>query len=168
MGSLGRQRFVAIADFHGAPVCREAKALAPSAWKWAQGTLTEGDESQRIRYQRALDTAVRAVDPFVRLVGKWIVRRLAPDCSKINLASFPRDRDETRLLHAMGWEVANVHLGSGRMERVVADLDKRSANWLHKSAAKMVAATKQDWQEWVKVAKPRAAAATAAAKQGAR
>jgi hypothetical protein len=154
MGSLGRQRFVAIAEFEGGPVCREAKALAPSAWKWAHGDVREGDESQQIRYQRALDTGVRAVDPFVRLVGKWIVRRLAPDCSKINLAAFPRDRDESRLLHAMGWEVANLHLGSRRTKRVLADLEKRPAQWLHKAAVRMVSATKQDCKELVPVAMP--------------
>lgn len=159
MGSLGRQRFVAIADFQGGPVCREAKALAPSAWNWARRDLKNTNESQQIRYQRALDTSVRAVDPFVRLVGKWIVRRLAPDCSKVNLAAFPREREESRLLRAMGWEVANLHLGSGRIKRVAADLEKRPAHWLHKSAAKMVDATKVDWKEWVQQTKPRAAAA---------
>jgi hypothetical protein len=158
MGSLGRQRFVALADYQGGPVCREAKALAPSAWDWAHRNL-KNNESQPIRYQRALDTSVRAVDPFVRLVGKWIVRRLAPDCSKVNLAVFPQERAENRLLHAMGWEVANLHLGSGRMVRVAADFEKRPAGWLHKAAARMVAATKQDFKEWVEYAKPEAASA---------
>ena len=143
MGSLGRQRYVALAGFEGGPVCREAKALATSAWDWARG-----DDSQPIRYQKALDIAVRAHDPFVRLQGRWIVRRLAPDCSKIDLAQFPRERDETRLLHAMGWETANMHLGSGRAKEVLADLTKRRAHWLHKAATSMVAATKSDWKEW--------------------
>jgi Ser/Thr protein kinase RdoA (MazF antagonist) len=146
MGSLGRQRFVAIAEYRGGLVCREAKALAPSAWDWAREDSKA--QSQPIRYQRALDIAVRDVDPWVRLQGNWIVRRLAPDCSKINLAMFPRERDETRLLHAMGWETANLHLGSGRIDRVTADLEKRPPQWLHKAAAKMVAATKKDWKEW--------------------
>lgn len=143
MGSLGRQRFVGVADFEGAPVCREAKALTTSAWDWARGNL-----SQPIRYQKALDIAVRAHDPFVRLQGRWIVRRLAPDCSKIDLAHFPREKDETRLLHAMGWETANVHLGSGRTKEVLADLGKRRGLWLHKAAGNMVAAAKNDWKEW--------------------
>jgi hypothetical protein len=147
MGSLGRQRFVAIAEYQGGPLCREAKALAPSAWDWASG-LSKNRESTPIRYQKALDIAVRASDPFVRLQGKWIVRRLAPDCSKIDLAVFPREKDETRLMHAMGWETANLHLGSGRTKNIVADLRKRRGNWLHKAAAKMVIATKNDWKEW--------------------
>jgi hypothetical protein len=149
VGSLGRQRFVALAEFEGGPVCREAKALAPSAWDWARADVKKGKDSQPLRYQRALDTSVRAVDPFVRLVGRWIVRRLAPDCSKIDLASFPRQRDEIKLMHAMGWEVANMHLGSGHIKPILADLHKRPSGWLHKAAGKMVAATQQDWQEWV-------------------
>jgi hypothetical protein len=148
MGSLGRQRFVALAEFNGGPMCREAKALAPSAWDWARGVVKRDRVSQKIRYQKALDTAVRAVDPCVRVQGKWIVRRLAPDCTKIDLAAFPREKDETRLLHAMGWETANLHLGARRTEDILADLSRRRVHWLHKAAAKMVMATRTDWKEW--------------------
>lgn len=148
MGSLGRERFVAVAEFEGGPLCREAKALAPSAWNWALG-----DDAQAIRYQKALDSSVRALDPFVRLQGRWIVRRLAPDCSKINLAQIPRAKDETKLLHAMGWEIGNVHLGSGMVKEVLADLAKRRGEWLHKTAGDMVAATRADWNEWRGAAK---------------
>jgi hypothetical protein len=143
MGSLGRQRFVELTEYEGGPACREAKALATSAWDWARG-----DDSQPIRYQKALDIAVRAHDPFVRLQGRWIVRRLAPDCSKIELAHFPKVKDESKLLYAMGWETANVHLGSGRRKEALADLAGRPANWLHKAAANMVSVTKNDWKEW--------------------
>jgi hypothetical protein len=79
LGSLGRQRFVALADWHGGLVAREAKALAPSACLWAAG----GKGSARILYEEVLDRAVRCRDPFVRLQRRWIVRRLAPDCSRI-------------------------------------------------------------------------------------
>jgi hypothetical protein len=60
LGSLGRQRFVALSDYKGDYVCREAKALAPSAWNWAVGRAEGG-----IRYQKALDLAVRDPDPCV-------------------------------------------------------------------------------------------------------
>ena len=143
MGSLGRERYVAIAEFAGSFVCREAKALAPSAWDWATG----GGE-ERIRYQKAVESAVRAPDPWVHLEDNWIVRRLAPDCARIDLAMFPREKDETKLLRAMGWETANLHLGSSRTRDVLRDLHARPANWLHKAAARMVAATKADWNEW--------------------
>jgi hypothetical protein len=147
LGSLGRQRFVAIAELKGGPVCREAKALAPSAWDWARGRAEKKGVS-RIRYQKALDTAIRVKDPYVHLEGKWIVRRLAPDCSRVDLAQFPQEKEETRLLHAMGWETANLHIGAGAAKAIVADLKKRPAHWLHKAAEAMVAATTKDWKEW--------------------
>jgi uncharacterized protein (DUF2252 family) len=145
LGSLGRQRFVGIALCRGGRVAREAKALAPSACVWACG----GKVSERILYQEALDQSVRDLDPFVRLRGRWIVRRLAPDCSRVELSSMPKERDESKLLHAMGFETANVHLGTRRAdERIVADLGKRSADWLHKAATAMVKATTADFNEW--------------------
>jgi hypothetical protein len=134
---------VAIAEYAGAKICREAKALAPSAWCWA----TRSDEG-KIRYQDVLDSAVRAIDPFVRLKGRWIVRRLAPDCSRVELASLPKEREEERLLHAMGWELGNVHLGSRRTAAILKDLSGRPAHWLHRAAARMCKATIADWKDW--------------------
>ena len=66
---------------------------------------------RRILYQKILGTAVRVLDPWVQLCGSWIVRRLAPDCSRVELAALPKDRDEQKLLQAMGQETANVHVG---------------------------------------------------------
>jgi hypothetical protein len=145
LGSLGRERFVAIANYAGAAMAREAKALAPSACVWA----SPRKESQAIRYQEILDCSVRAVDPYVRLKGRWIVRRLAPYCSRVELSSMPKERDEAKLLHAMGFETANVHLGTPRaVQAILRDLAKRPRHWLHDAAARMVKATTEDWQEW--------------------
>jgi hypothetical protein len=144
LGSRGRQRFVALAEHAGAEICREAKALAPSAWLWATGH----NDSGRIRYQDALDKSVRAVDPFVHVKNGWIVRRLAPDCTRVELASVPRDKEKGKLLHAMGWETANIHTGSKKTPGILQDLSKRDAHWLHNAAARMVKATTADWEEW--------------------
>jgi len=144
LGSRGRQRFVAIASYCGAFVCREAKALAPSAWWWAAGQKG----SERLWYQTALDTSVRAVDPFVRLRGGWIVRRLAPDCARIELSAVPKEKEKSRLLQAMGWETANVHLGSKKTRAILRDLTRRKKQWLHEAARDMVKATTADWDEW--------------------
>jgi hypothetical protein len=145
LGSLGRERYVAIALYRGAKVAREAKALAPSSCVWA----APGKSSERIRYQEALDHSVRAVDPFVHLKGRWIVRRLAPDCSRVELASMPKERDESKLLHAMGFETANVHLGTPRAAKaILQDLGKRPRYWLHEAASAMVKATAADWSDW--------------------
>ena len=144
LGSLGRERYVAIAECPGGKIAREAKALAPSACVWAGGART-----QRPRYQEILDHAVRSVDPFVRMKGGWIVRRLAPDCSRVELASMPKERDEARLLYSMGFETANVHLGARRAAKaLLRDLKKRPHLWLHEASAEMVKATTEDWERW--------------------
>jgi hypothetical protein len=145
LGSLGRQRFVAVAEFEGGHVCREAKALAPSAWLWAKGKR----QPRKIRYQEALDTAIRANDPFVRLKEKWIVRRLAPDCTRVELASVPKSKEKDKLLHAMGYETANVHAGSGNAKAILKFLAGLDPHWLHEAAARMVKATTADHKEWI-------------------
>jgi hypothetical protein len=145
LGSLGRERFVSIAIFEGGKIAREAKALAPSACVWAAG----GKGSERIRYQEILDRSVRAIDPFVRLKGRWIVRRLAPDCSRVELTSIPEEREESKLLRAMGFETGNVHWGTPRaVKSILRDLSQRPPHWLHVAASKMVEAVTQDWKEW--------------------
>ena len=145
LGSLGRERYVALADWRGGRIAREAKALVPSACVWAADEKGPAE----ILYQAVLTRAVRCVDPFVQLRGHWIVRRLAPDCSRIELASLPKERDETRLLEAMGRETANIHLGTTKaVADVRRDLKKRAPGWLHASARIMTKATADDWQAW--------------------
>ena len=144
LGSLGRRRYVALVEWDGGMIAREAKALAPSACLWAEG----GRGSARIRYQELLDRAVRCRDPFVRLQRRWIVRRLAPDCSRIELAALPTERDELRLLRAMGWETANVHLGSVEPRVLRKDVARRNRNWLRRAATVMQEIVLEDWEAW--------------------
>jgi hypothetical protein len=145
LGSLGRERYVALADWRGGKIAREAKALVPSACAWANGSKG----SNKILYESIIRSAVRVPDPFVHLRGSWIVRRLAPDCSRVELSSLPKKRDEARLLHAMGFETANVHCGSQRAIRAVRrDLAKRRPDWLHTGVKAMAKAVARDWEEW--------------------
>ena len=117
----------------------------PSAYWWVHPNA----EPDLSAYQALLDRAVRVPDPFVRVAGRWIVRRLAPDCSRIELAALPAGRDETRLLRAMGHETANVHLGSpAAVPAVQQDLARRGEDWLHAPAKSMVTVTENDWQLW--------------------
>ncbi|HEV2425373.1 MAG TPA: DUF2252 family protein [Terriglobia bacterium] len=145
LGSLGRQRFVALGFWRGAKIAREAKALAPSAY-----TLPwDGGPTEEIQYEDVLRKAVRSPDPFVHRRGRWLVRRLAPDCSRIEISALPRERDESRLLLEMGHETANVHLGDRRAaRRILADLKGRHERWLHEASARMVKAILEDWREW--------------------
>ena len=146
LGSLGRERFVALAEWRGGFVAREAKALAPSACVWAK----RRKGSAPIHYQEILDRSVRCPDPFVRLRKRWIVRRLAPDCSRIELAALPKERDEVRLLHAMGFETANVHLGTLKARTLAADFKKRPAGWLLEAAHRMERATVADFKDYAR------------------
>ncbi len=150
LGSLGRERYVALGEWRGGKVAREAKALFESAAVWAAGSKPNG----KIHYQELLDRAVRDVDPFVRVCGRWIVRRLAPHCSRIEMAAMPKTRDEERLLHAMGYETANVHHASPKaIPEIRADLKKRPEGWLHDAAKQMVKAVEKDWEDWKKAKK---------------
>ncbi len=144
LGSRGRRRYAAIAEYAGGHVCREAKELAPSAWWWARQDSHDPDN----HYQLVLDTAVRDPDPFVRAKNGWVVRRLAPDCMKIVLADVPKEKEKSKLLHAMGWETANIHLGSKRPRAILRDLDRRPRHWLFESARFMLEKTRADWMEW--------------------
>ena len=147
LGSLGRQRFVALADWRGGLIAREAKALTVSACLWEK----QAGEAGEILYQKILDTAVRVLDPWVQLSGSWLVRRLAPDCSRVELAALPKDRDQQKLLHAMGQETANVHAADGQSKAAIqADLQKRQGKWLRKAAEAMGEATQEDWKQWQK------------------
>jgi len=147
LGSLGRERYVAFADYRGGKIAREAKALAPSACAWAEGKKG----SNRIRYDEILSTAVRCRDPFVHQEGRWIVRRLAPDCSRVELASMPRLRDEAKLLFCMGVEIANIHIGSkGAAKAIRPALENLPRFWLHGAAEVMFTATMKDWKAWKK------------------
>lgn len=133
-----------IAECHGGKIAREAKALAPSASVW-----TRGAKVRAIWYDEILDRAVRSADPFVRVKGRWIVRRLAPDCSRVELASMPKARDESRLLQSMGFETANVHLGKRKVATsILNDLRKRPRLRLHRAALDMAEATTRDWERW--------------------
>jgi len=146
LGSLGRERYVALADWHGGSVAREAKALAPSACVWAEN----GKGTAAIHYQQILDRAVRCQDPFVHMRKRWIVRRLAPDCSRIELSALPEQRDEMRLLYAMGFETANIHLGSVKPRVLRLDLKARPKDWLFTAARRMEKAVLRDFREYAR------------------
>jgi hypothetical protein len=143
-GSLGRRRYIALADWHGGSIAREAKELTTSAWRWARSSRP----GNKIWYEIILRCSVRCPDPFVRLRGRWIVRRLAPDCSRIELSSLPEQYEAFHLLRAMGFETANVHLGSAPAEALLKDVTTRESGWLHSAAVQMIRSTTEDWNEW--------------------
>jgi hypothetical protein len=148
LGSLGHQRYVALANWHGGRIAREAKALVSSACNWAE--CQEGPSE--ILYQMIISRAVRCPDPFVQLRGRWIVRRLSPHCCRIELATLGAARPEARLLEAMGRETANIHLGTGSARKpILRHMEKQKGKWLHKATLEMCAAVTEDWKTWKKL-----------------
>ena len=96
-----------------------------------------------------LKTAIRAADPFVVIKQGWLIRRLGPHCSRIELGDLPRRKDERVLLEAMGAETANIHLGSPAvLPALRRDLQARGRDWLCDAARRMVKATLKDWKAW--------------------
>ena len=144
LGSLGHPRVLALATWDGAYIVREAKQLTPSAWIWARRL-----HSSEILSRKLVESAVRILDPHVHFAEHWIVRRLAPDCCHIEIQSLPEERNEERLAYYMGWETANIHLGSRHaIPAVRRDLAHRKDRWLHKAAKIMFKATIDDWKVW--------------------
>jgi len=153
VGSLGHPRYVAIFDWKDGQLALEAKEASPSACAWAKP-----GGSEAIHYQQLLNTAVRCQDPFVHLSGKWLVHQLSPDSSPLEIESLNGIKDQDRLLHAMAWEAANVHLGTvGAAQRVSADLRKRSAKMWRSAVKDMATQILEDWRDWKRAHKNRSA-----------
>jgi hypothetical protein len=145
MGSLGKPRFVALAEWEGAWLAREAKAVTPPASRWLSG----GDGPRSVRLGEIAQNAVRCPDPFFRVEGGWVVRRLAPRCSRIELTQLQDVKGQVVLLEAIGAEAANVHLGAGpAIDAVRHDLARRKGEWLRRAARRMFKVLAKDWKAW--------------------
>jgi hypothetical protein len=146
LGSLGHPRVVALAEHAGGRIAREAKALVGSGVSWA----TKSQPEPALHYRAIVDGAVRCADPFLEVRDRWVVRRLAPDCSRIDFTVAPTPGDQRHLLESMGAETANVHIGSGNraVAAVRADLRKRDPDWLKQASKAMERATLADHVEW--------------------
>lgn len=150
LGSLGKERYTGVGTWRGGQIAREAKALTASACDWAEGKKKCG----KIRYEKMLRRAVRCPDPLVQVRGKWLLRRLSPDCFRIPLSHLPKKRNARELLYWMGWETANIHLGSVSAKKLAKQLNRKPAGWLARATGAMMKALKQDWKEWRGKAKP--------------
>ena len=145
-GSLGRPRWIGVADWRGAPVVREVKVILPSAWP--PGGQCTGAE-QAMRNDAAARGKYRANDPWYRLKGNLLVRRLSPNNRKLEAEGGSIDLLTPDMLRAMGLELANVHLGTGnRRAAIVRDLARREADWLRANAKRAAAAVTRDYADW--------------------
>lgn len=145
-GSLGRPRWVGVAQWRGAPLVREAKALTVSAW-----CLERGQAKAPIRCGEIAGGRFRAPDPWYRVEKDIVVRRLSPNNHKIEADKRGDFLFEPEAHEAMGLEIANVHLGtapSGLAETIASDLASRKKGWFASATETAVAAVTADFKEF--------------------
>lgn len=129
VGSLGRPRFVARADWRGGPVLREVKAVVASAWVLAHG----GDPS--IRIADLAEGRFRAIDPHYQVGDGVVIRRLSPNSRKIEAKDSADDLLSPAMLTVMGHEIANCHAGDvARFPALAEHLARLPVGWLRESA----------------------------------
>lgn len=148
VGSLGRPRIAAVMNYKGANAAREAKALINSAasLQWVDGKKMPPD----VMYNGIVEKSVRSRDPFLREFDGWVVRRLSPDYVRFDISSLESEKLVGQVLNAMGWEMSNVHLGSGRdiIKDVRGDLRDRGEDWLPSAADQMLEFLQDDFSDW--------------------
>jgi Uncharacterized protein conserved in bacteria (DUF2252) len=144
LGSLGRPRWIGVAEWRGGPVVREAKAALPSAW-----TLPSGRRKQPMYCDKIATARYRAPDPWYRLVGDIMVRRLSPNNRKLDVTEYPLALLNNKMLRLMGCELAAVHFGlDDRRAAVMRDLERRDSAWLHFAIERAVQFVRDEHREW--------------------
>ena len=146
VGSLGRPRFVQLYEGRSGRFLREAKVVVPSAAVFAGLGKPIADA-----YRRVLRRAIRVPDPFYTVQDGWVIRRLAFDSNKVELASLDTIDNARTYFRAMGAETANIHLGAkdpAAVSRHLAAQCEARPNWLHEACAMMATATQRDYEEF--------------------
>jgi hypothetical protein len=143
-GSLGRPRFVALAEWRGGHIVREAKALVPSAWNWAHQNV-----GAPIHFADLATGRYRAPDPKLTVNRRFIVRRVAADSRKLDLADLAGTGLDHGLLEAMGRDLGAIHAATdGAPAKIRKDLGKRPEGWLRDAAQQAADATLADFKKW--------------------
>ncbi len=144
VGSLGRPRWIGVAEWRGAPVVREAKAVLPSSWLRARG-----ESSTRVRCGEIANGRYRAPDPWYHLSKTVVVRRLSPNNRKIEADADPAALLSGEMLELMGFDLACAHLGgANRAGAIKRDLERRKGAWLQELADRMAASVEADSAAW--------------------
>ena len=143
-GSLGRPRYLVEGRWQGGPVCREAKALVPSAWDWASGMPGVAGQSLMLATGRH-----RSPDPFLSLNSGYMIRRIAYDSEKIDMTDSDTVAFGGDVLAAMGSDLAAIHL-SGMVDPATlrGDLMDRKKGWLADVSSHADDEVTADFEEW--------------------
>ena len=145
VGSLGRPKYVGIADWMGGPLASEARYVPVPAGAWAAGH----ESNVRTYHNTVLETARHP--PNLRS-GVWkglYLSRIGPDIARVDPMAVLRKKDLTRLMRACVTEVANVHLGTpGAAPKIVEHLKGLPKSWLENAARSMVKRNWADFKAW--------------------
>ncbi len=152
LGSLGHRRIFAFAEWQGGPIAREAKACAASALLWA-----DGRPAGPLRLMDFFGSPARPTSPHVSLAGQWLIRPIMSETGRIEISELrelaPESVgavDQKRLLRAMGFETANVHVLYGQPDRLRQASAQLTASKLEAAGEKMAEATLADFKTWRK------------------
>jgi uncharacterized protein (DUF2252 family) len=145
-GSLGRPRWIGVATWRGGRLIREAKAIVASGW-----TLAHPRAARTRAIAAMLAGRYRAPDPWSRVTGDVAVRRLSPNARKIEVEHHAKALSDRDMLHAMGHELANAHLGGRVSAKTIAtDLDGRGDRWLARATHAATDAVTNDFDSYRK------------------
>jgi len=148
LGSLGRQRYLSLVSWQGGQMAREAKSVAPSASIWAKGKGNHAPKGNPW-LEKTVRSAVRCADPYYQVRRGWLVRRLGPDCSRIDIDELVHHEDLASLLYCMGQETANIHLGTPKGRKKVGESWKHlPPEWLETAAHLMLKLSLKDWNRF--------------------
>jgi hypothetical protein len=146
LGSLGRRRYLALVDWQGGKMAREAKSVVASACLWATG---ERAGKGNPWLEKIVRSAVRCADPYYEVRRNWLVRRLGPDCSRIDIDELVHHEDLASLLYCMGQETANIHLGTPKgRKRIRESWSHLPSDWLETTAHLMLKLSLKDWNRF--------------------
>lgn len=145
-GSLGRPRWIGVAEWRGAPVVREAKAVLTSAWSCARGKPDDP-----IRLADIAAGRFRAPDPWYHVANGIVSRRLSPNNRKIEAGVIDDRLHGRRMLKTMGFELANIHASStGAAAAIAKDLKSREADWFRAATETATKAVQADYRQFTK------------------
>ena len=145
-GSLGRPRFVGLAQWRGAPIVREAKAALPSAWN-----RPKGRGPRTLRCYEIATGKYRAPDPWYAVTDDVVVRRLSPNNRKLDAETHPLELLDKKMLRLMAHDLASIHLGLVDVRKAIeGDLKKRPAGWLAAAVKRAAVFVREEQRKWVK------------------
>ena len=128
--------------WQGGRLVQEAKASVPSAWHWAHP-----GSSAKSRVLELAFGAYRSPDPYLGIKAGYVLRRVAPDTHKVELADVSGQGLDEELLTAMAAELGAIHATHHRTS-ILKDLHRRNARWLDRAAAAAEKAVRRDFTDF--------------------